>query len=31
MLGLRVRPDNTGTVEIEGVVMVPEKQDHINS
>jgi hypothetical protein len=31
MLGLRVRPDNMGTVGIEGVVRVPEEREHINS
>ncbi len=31
MLGLRVRLDNTGAVEIEGVVSVPEKGEHVNS
>ncbi len=31
MLGLRVRMDNTGAVEIEGVVSVPEKGEHVNS
>ena len=30
MLGLRVRPDKTGAVEIEGVVRVPEKREHID-
>jgi hypothetical protein len=31
MLGLGVRLDNTGAVEIEGVVQVPEKREHVNS
>jgi hypothetical protein len=31
MLGLRIRLDNTGIVEIGGVVRFPEKREHINS
>ena len=31
MLGLRVNLDNTGAVEIRGVVRVPEKREHVNS
>ena len=31
MLRLGVRLDNTGAVEIEGVVSVPEKREHVNS
>ncbi len=31
MLRLGVRLDNTGAVEIEGMVSVPEKRDHVNS
>jgi site-specific DNA recombinase len=31
MLGLGVRLDNTGAIEIEGVVRVPEKREHVNS
>jgi len=31
MLGLRIRLDNTGVVEIGGVVRFPEKREHVNS
>jgi site-specific DNA recombinase len=31
MLGLRVGLDNTGAVEISGVVRIPKKREHINS
>jgi site-specific DNA recombinase len=31
MLGLRINLDNTGAVEVRGVVRVPEKREHVNS